>query len=210
MYEIISSGSHGNAVLYGGVLVDCGVSYKSIEPHLRRLKIVLLSHAHQDHLNVKTIKKIISERPGVRIGCGEWMLEKLEGIDRSKIDVMEAGKKYTYPVLLYYIYVKPVTLYHDVPNFGFKIEINGKKIFHATDTAHLEGIEAKDYDLYAIEYNHDSEDIQQRIEEKRAAGQFAYEVGASNSHLSRQQAIDFIIKNAGKKYEVIKLHQSKY
>lgn len=210
MYEIISSGSHGNAVLYSGVLVDCGVSYKAIEPHLRRLKIILLSHAHQDHLNVKTLKKIICERPGVRVGCGLWMLEKLKGIDGKKIDVMEAGKNYVYSGFLTNIEIKPVQLYHDVPNFGYKLNINGYKIFHATDTAHLEGIEAKDYDLYAIEHNHDSEDIQQRIEEKRAAGKFAYEVGASNSHLSRQQAIDFIIKNGGDKYEVIKLHQTKH
>ena len=163
-----------------------------------------------DHLNIKTLKKLIFERPSVRIGCGSWMVEKLEGISSSKIDVMNLPNQYGYQLNSgSTIWIRPVALYHDVPNFGYKINIDGYRIFHATDTAHLYEIEAKNYNLYAIEFNHDSEDIQQRIAEKKAAGKFSYEIGASNSHLSRQQAIDFLLKNAGEKYELLKLHQSK-
>ena len=40
-----------------------------------------------------------------------------------------------------------------------------------------------------------------------ANGEFAYEKGAINAHLSIQQAERFIEKNAGKEHEVLKLHQ---
>ena len=35
------------------------------------------------------------------------------------------------------------------------------------------------------------------------------QIGAINSHLSIQQAQNFVLKNAGDKYEFITLHQSK-
>ena len=47
MYEVISSGSHGNCVIYkGGVAVDMGVSFNAIKPFLRQISIVLLTHEH--------------------------------------------------------------------------------------------------------------------------------------------------------------------
>lgn len=46
-YEIISTGSKGNAtVLNKSILIDCGVSFKKIEPYLYDLKAVLLTHIH--------------------------------------------------------------------------------------------------------------------------------------------------------------------
>ena len=46
-YEIINSGSDGNAVLINKkVLIDCGVSFKRIQPFINDLKIVLLTHIH--------------------------------------------------------------------------------------------------------------------------------------------------------------------
>ena len=46
----------------------------------------------------------------------------------------------------------------------------------------------------------------QKIE---AGGGFAHQKGAINSHLSEQQARDFIFKNAGENYKVVRLHESK-
>ena len=40
----------------------------------------------------------------------------------------------------------PIKLYHDVPNCGYRIFINDKKIIYMTDTKTLEGITAKNYD----------------------------------------------------------------
>ena len=98
-------------------------------------------------------------------------------------------------------------MYHDVENCGYRIFSYGKKIFHATDTAHLQGIEAKGYDLYAIEHNYCEEEIEEIIRKKKALGQYSYEIGAINSHLSEQQARDFIYKNKVGNCQILRLHE---
>jgi L-ascorbate metabolism protein UlaG (beta-lactamase superfamily) len=204
MYSIIATGSKENAVIYGNsILVDCGISFSKINPFLSDLKLVLLTHEHNDHFKISTIKKMAFERPALRFGCGRFLAEKLTGI--KNIDVLEAGKIYDYGKFK----ISPVVLYHDVENFGYRIFIDGEKIFHATDSAHLKVIVSKNYDLYAIESNYDEDTVWQHIEEKEKIGEFAHQRGSINSHLSIQQAQDFVIQNAGEKYEFITLHQSK-
>lgn len=205
MHKIISSGSHGNAVLYNNsILVDCGVSFKDLKPYLNQIQIVLLTHEHGDHFYLSTILKMRQERPSIRIACGKWMADLLYPIKRN-IDVLEIGKWYDYGVFK----ISPVKLFHDVPNCGYRIHIDEYKIIHATDTAHLNGIEAKDYDLYSIEHNYNEETIHERIEQKEANGEFAYQKGSVNSHLSEQQAKEFIFKNRKPESKVIRLHESK-
>lgn len=203
MYKLISSSSKGNSIFYhNSILVDCGVSFSKIKPILSQIKIVLLTHEHKDHINTTTLKKMQFEHPAIRIGCCDWMVKHLEGL--KNIDVYEIGNTYSYVLFR----LTPIKLYHDVPNCGYRIIKDDYKIIHATDTAHLNGIEAKNYDLYAIEHNYNEETINEIIKEKTDKGQFAYEKGAINSHLSEQQAKDFIFKNAGDNYEVLRLHES--
>lgn len=46
-YEIISTGSHGNAtVINNYILVDVGVSFKALKNVYKNLKLVLLTHIH--------------------------------------------------------------------------------------------------------------------------------------------------------------------
>ncbi len=204
MYQIIESGSKANAIIYFDcILVDIGVSYARIQPYLNDIKLILLTHEHSDHLKINTIKKIALEHPHIRFGCGHFLADKLKGV--RNVDVLDIGKMYDYGIFQ----ITAVKLYHDVPNFGYRIFKDGKKIIHATDTCTLDGIEAKGYDLYAIEANYCENKIKQNIEAKQELGQYAYERGAINSHLSVQQAQEFVSKNAGDKYEFIMLHQSK-
>ena len=140
MYKILSTGSKANAIIYhNNILVDIGVPYFGVKPYVKDISIVLLTHEHSDHLNIKTLQKLQFERPSVRVGCGEFLLEKLTKNGIKNIDVYEIGKEYTY----YCGIIIPVKLYHDVQNFGYRIIAFDKKIFHATDTAHLQGITAK-------------------------------------------------------------------
>jgi len=204
MYQVISTGSHGNAVIYhGSILVDCGVPFSLLEPYVNDLQIILLTHSHNDHINLSTIKKIQFERPSIRLGCCEWMVPLLEGV--RNIDVFEIGELYDYGPFQ----ISPILLYHDVPNNGYRIFKDDHKTIHATDTAHLEGITAKHYDLFAIEHNHDSDYAIKIIEEKQKRGEFAYERGSLNSHLSEQQATDFIFKNMKDTSQILRLHESK-
>ena len=203
--KVINSGSEGNAVIYNNaIMVDCGVTLKSLESVKRSLKIVLLTHKHSDHLKIRTLQRLQAERPTLRVACGDFLLEELPCI--KNIDVLQVGKIYDYGAFK----VSPVKLYHDVPNFGWRIFLpNGQKIFHATDTVHLEGITAKGYDLYAIEHNYCEEYIQQAIEEARANGEYTHAYGNINTHLSIQQARAFIEANRKESSEVLELHKSR-
>ena len=203
--KVISSGSEGNAVIYNNaIMVDCGITLKALQEVKRSLKIVLLTHKHGDHLKLRTLQRLQAERPTLRVACGNFLLEELPCI--KNIDVLQVGKIYDYGAFK----VSPIKLYHDVPNFGWRIFLpNGQKIFHATDTAHLEGITAKGYDLYAIEHNYCEEYIQQAIEEARANGEYTHAYGNINTHLSIQQARAFIKANRKESSEVLELHKSR-
>jgi len=165
--------------------------------------VIILTHEHKDHVNITTLKKLSKERPTLRFGCCEWMVEHIKGHVKN-IDVYKIGDVYNYGSFS----ISPIKLYHDVPNCGYRIFKNDSKILHATDTSHLEGITAKDYDLYAIEHNYDEEKIAENIREKEGKGLFCYEKRAMNSHLSEQQAREFIYKNKKESSEVLRLHQS--
>lgn len=80
-----------------------------------------------------------------------------------------------------------------------------------TDTKTVEGINAKDYDLYLVEGNYDEEEIQRRIKEKEEQGAYINEYRTIDTHLSIQQATEFLLKNMGNysKYEFIHQHKEK-
>ena len=203
MHKEIASGSSGNCIIYhNSIAVDMGVNYKSIEGLKNSLQLILLTHSHKDHFNIITIEKLAFERPSLRFGCGEFLAEKLVGI--KNVDIYEAGKVYDYGSFS----ISPIKLYHDVPNFGYRIFKNGTKILHATDTAHLECVEAKDYDLYALEANYDEDEAAIQIREASIKGEFCHKIGSINSHLSWQQANDFYFKNKGLNSKLIRLHES--
>lgn len=204
MYNVIATGSTGNAIIYEkSILVDCGVSFSKIKPYINNIQLVLLTHEHKDHININTLKQMQFERPTLRIGCCEWMKEQIKGF--KNIDVYEIGKLYDYTVFS----ISPFKLYHDVQNCGYRIFKDEVKIFHATDTSHLQGISAKEYDLYALEHNYNEDTVYDIIREQESQGKFAHQRGSINSHLSEQQARDFIFKNRKESSQILRLHESK-
>ena len=204
MYKVIASGTTGNAVLYHGcILVDCGIPFASIEPYQNDIQIVLLSHVHTDHFNPATVRKLTYNRPTMRIGCGNWMLKHLHGFNLDCLDILDTGVLYNYGSFQ----IAPFMLYHDVANCGWRIYKDGKTIFHATDSGHLNGISAKNYDVYAIESNYNEDTIDAEIQAIEARGEYAYMKGVMNSHLSEQQADDFIYQNRAEHSEILRLHE---
>ena len=207
-YNIISTGSQGNAVVVNDcILIDCGVSFKALKNIHKDLKIVLLTHSHIDHFNGKTIKRLVDERPTIRIGCCNWLVKALVdiGIPKQNIDVYKIGKIYDYGVFK----LSPIKLYHNVENCGYRLFFGKEKAIYATDTGHLNGITAKDYDLYLIEANYTEEDLEERIIAKTAAGQYCYELNVAERHLSHEQASQFLLENMGKNSQYVFLHGHK-
>ena len=207
-HNIISTGSQGNAViLNNNILIDCGVTFKALKDVYKQLNIVLLTHEHIDHINKTTIKRLAQERPTLRFGCCKWLVPILVECDvpKTNIDVYDISRVYNYGAFQ----LAAFRLYHNVPNCGYRLFIKGEKAIYATDTAHLNGITAKDYDLYLIEANYTEEDLEERIIAKTAAGQYCYELNVANRHLSHEQASEFLLKNMGKHSKYVFLHQHK-
>lgn len=103
-----------------------------------------------------------------------------------------------------------VPLVHDAPNCGWRIGIGKEWLFYATDTATLDYLTIPNYSYYLnylIEANHTSAEIEARIAEKRSRGEFAYEVRAAQNHLSQEQALDWLARNAGPNSRYVFLHQ---
>lgn len=208
-YEIISTGSVGNAVVINGeILIDCGVSFKALKNVYKNLTLVLLTHIHSDHFNPKTLKRLSDERPTLRFGCCEWLVKPLvnAGVPKHSIDVYDIGKKHDYSDFC----VEPVKLYHNVENCGYKVHFaDVGKMLYATDTSTLEEIVASDYDLYLIEANYTCADLKERIERKLDSGEFCYETNVAQRHLSKEQAVEWLLENMGAESEYCFLHQHK-
>lgn len=198
--KVIASSSKGNCYLFEDyILLDIGVSFtelcKSVD--ISKLKYVLLTHIHGDHFNKSTIAKLYVNNRDIKFLCGIHLRDKLSilMIPAKNIVVLEVGKKYK----LQDVIIVPIRLYHDVPNFGYRLLKGNYKHLHITDTAHINGITAKDYDSATIECNHHEEKALELIEAAKQNGEFTHLKGAMNSHLSVQQAVEFVRKNKIKK-----------
>lgn len=208
IYNIISTGSQGNAVVLNDIiLIDCGVSFKALKEVYKDIKIVLLTHEHGDHFNKTTIKRLAKERPTLRFACCEWLVPLLVkcNVSERNIDVLNVGKIYDYRAFK----ISPIKLYHDVENCGYRLFFGEKKALYATDTHTLDGITAKDYDLYMVEANYGEDELQERIDTKMESGQFCYEKRVVKTHLSHEQASEFLLENMGKHSEYVFLHGHK-
>lgn len=216
-YDILATGSSGNCVIINGeIAIDMGIPVKKLREswYIKDLRLVLLTHRHRDHFNTATVRALRRERPALRWGCCEWMVPHLleAGVDKRVIDVYQIDKVFHYDGIP--LSLVPVELMHDVSNCGYRIfDKDGTHLFFATDTGTLDGIVVKNYDLYLIESNHTRAEIEARIAEKQARGEFAYEYRAAQNHLSQEQALDWLVNNISpgrwNNTEIVFLHQHK-
>lgn len=192
--EIIGSGSSGNSILFGGsVLLDTGVPYKHIEKHAKNIRFVLLTHIHGDHFDLSVIRKLYIENNGILFIAGEFLYKELiySGLPAESIVIISSGEVLAFGE----IKIAAFDLYHDVDNFGYRIVFGDHRHIHATDTQHLEGISALNYDSATIECNHHREAASAIIEQYSFEDRFCHLVRTVNTHLSVDKAVDFIVRN---------------
>lgn len=210
-YNIVASGSTGNATIVEDIiLIDCGISFKKLQPYYKDFKLVLLTHIHGDHFNKKTIKKLVETRPTLRFGCCEWLVQDLIkcGVNKKNIDIFNSFEGMHYGIGFA---VESFNLQHDVPNCGWQVMFdNGYKYFYATDTCNLDGVEVKNFDMYFIEGNYeDQAELERRKLEHIENGEFYYEDRVEKTHLSQVQAMDWLMKNMGENSQYIFMHEHK-
>lgn len=213
-YKIIATGSSGNAVIYHEeILVDLGVGITKIKPHLGGIQYLLLTHKHGDHFNLNTILTVAALKPELMIIGHEEVIGVLDDYGIKNIHAIPSNEwlrigEYT---------IASFDLKHDARNIGYRIlkpifkeekYIKDYKIFHATDTYDLEEVEAKQYDLYMVEFNHAEEMINENITKKQSAGKYAYEINARENHQSNERAVQWLEKNDTEHSKVVALHPS--
>lgn len=205
-YNILASGSNGNAVVINDYLmIDCGVPFKALHSVYKKLKIIFLSHVHSDHFNRSTIKRLSFERPTMRWACCTWLVADLVdcGVSKNNIDILMPDCLNDYGVFKVEVFPTP----HNVPNCGFIFKFGKETLFYATDCNSLDHVACKDADLYMVEANYRETDIARRIAEKQAAGLYPYELEVVKNHLSEEKALAWICENAGPKSEYVLMHK---
>ncbi len=209
-YNVIGSSSKGNCIIVEDVLMlDVGVSYSKIKKYLSKVKLIFISHSHQDHLLPSTIKKIAYNYPTIKFLTGsEIVVEKLVecGVNKKNIYILKSSKKYDLGLLK----VKLEELRHDTPNYALKCEINSKKMIYIVDTTNVDNIIAKDYDLYLIENNYQESLLQEHINNCEDKNMLYYLNRVPKTHLSSEQANSFLIENMGNNSVYEYIHQSDY
>lgn len=204
--RILSSGSGGNCTIIGGrIAVDAGLPYKRIAPYAEETEVILLTHCHRDHLNPAALRGLVKRSERI-FGVPDYLVEEVRksGVPDSQTVPVNAGDAVRFNGFT----VIPFRLRHDVPNQGYKIHFDsGEKIFFATDTGSLEGIEAPNYDLYLVEANHTEADIRRRIWEKEVEGVYCYEYKARRNHLSQEACDAWLYSQMGNRSRYVYMHR---
>lgn len=214
-YDVaVSNSQSGNHVRYGSIAVDMPTSFKSCENTWDKIECILITHRHGDHWNESVLKRALKD--GKRVYAhktnkrffnqkvGKEITSQMNWFDDNDFEI--TTKKYKYKVSVH-------ELYHDVHCVGFTFEIrnpfNTWKVFHATDTGHLSGINAPNCHIYGIETNYCRDHLRTIESVLAEKGQFNRFTRSRRVHLSKQQAIDFVNNNRGDNYQkFLRLHKS--
>ena len=211
-YNIINSNSSGNCIILDdSISLDIGISFNKIKPYLNKIKIIFISHLwlHQDHLNIKTLKKMLYERPTIKVITGsKEVINKLYDNDvlNRNIYYLKENTKYKFGDYQF----KIDSLTHDTPNYALHIDKKGFKTLYVVDTSNVDNIEAKDYNLYLIESNYREDILQKHIEECEDEDKLYYLNRVPRTHLSNEQANGFLIENMGENSVYQFIHESSY
>ena len=187
MFKIIKSSSKGNAYLFDDtILIDCGIAFKHLESYVDKIKLVLLTHEHSDHINVPTLKKLVNEYEK-KVVAPIFLKNKLKDINNINFvttDTVINTKKYT---------ISMYELVHDVQNVGYFItnKFTSKNHLHITDTFNTPSIDKRIHSL-SIETNYCEFKIDELIEDDVNNDRYSHYIKSRKNHLSVQKALNFI------------------
>ncbi|MCK9218108.1 MAG: MBL fold metallo-hydrolase [Firmicutes bacterium] len=192
----LASGSSGNSTFVinnnTGLLIDAGISYKSIFHSLKsidicasKIKALLITHEHSDHIKCAGV---VSRKLNIPIYANEktWdaMSSSLGKVNIDNIRIFETGTEFE----IEDIKIKSFNIPHDaIEPVGFTLQTENVKIGVATDLGEFteevkENLEGSNFVL--LESNHDVEMLR--------AGSYPYflkrRILSEHGHLSNPAA----------------------
>lgn len=176
--------------------MDCGVAYKKLKPYLYKVRYLLITHRHNDHLKITTYQRLRKEFPRI-IVIANWDVAQVVNVDK----VVNVGE-YTVNDFTFTAFDCP----HDVPCTGFVWSIDGERVIYATDTTSMKNAPDEKYDWFFIESNHD----EKKLEQAMLSNKYKYDTFTSSKrHLSTKEARTFYFLNRNdRESHFIELHKS--
>lgn len=197
-YNIIATGSSGNAVRIENIMFDCGIPFARMKEDLYKVDTLLITHAHSDHIKPATFDRIRKEFPMTRIYANadvayQYDVDKVIG---SCPFTLRGNRK-----------VYPFDGVHDVPVTGYIVEMKGLNILYMTDTAVVKPPYSKPIDYFFLESNFDERKLKEQAKKYKRHGYDPYL--SVTRHLSTQKCKEFYYVNRrNRDSQLIELHQS--
>lgn len=197
-YNIIATGSSGNAVRIESIMVDCGIAFSKMKEDLYKVDTLLITHAHSDHVKPSTLDRIRKEFPNIKVYGNadvayQYPVDKVVGTAPFKL----RNKRE----------VIPFDGVHDVPVTGYVIRMKGLNILYMTDTARVNPPGDLKYDYVFLESNFDERKLRELSKQYRRRGYDPY--SSVTRHLSTQKCKEFYYVNRRDGNSVlVELHQS--
>ena len=197
-YTIIGSGSTGNAVRIGNIMIDCGMPFNAMRDELYKCNTLLITHVHTDHIKDSTFRKILSEFPRIKTFSNPTVAYKyhINEVISSTPFLTPSG-----------IEITPYIGSHDTEVSYFSWALDGQEILYATDTCIVENPNGIKYDWLFLESNYDEQKLNAMA--KQYANRHYDPWVSSHRHLSTQQSKAFYYCNRrGPESHWIELHKS--
>lgn len=197
-YHIIGSGSTGNAVRIGKVMIDCGMPYKDMKEDLYKCDTLLITHIHTDHLKKQTFLSILSDFPRIKTFANPTVA--------YQIYINEVISTYPFKTPSGLV-ITPYEGRHDTEVTYFTWEQNSQNIIYATDTNLVENPNRIKFDYLFLESNYDEQKLNEIAKQYARKGYDPWT--SSHRHLSTQQSKAFYYMNRrSPESHWIELHKS--
>ena len=197
-FNVIATGSTGNAVRIENIMIDCGIPYNKMKEDLYKVDTLLLTHAHSDHIKPTTFKRIRKEFPGISVFGNSDVAYQYD------VDVVVGDQPFR---LRKKRNLVPIIGVHDVPVTGYIIQMKGLNILYMTDTAKVTIPEGIKLDYFFLESNFDEVKLRQESKRYKRHGYDPYL--SVTRHLSKQKCKEiYFVYRRNEDSKLIELHQS--
>jgi len=197
-YNIIATGSTGNAVRIENMMFDCGIPYKDMKEELYKVDSLFITHSHSDHVKPATLAAIHKDFPRIKVYANANVAYQYD------VDVVVGTAKIK---LKKNRVVIPFDGVHDVPVTGYIIQMKGMNILYMTDTSIIKMPEDLPLDYVFLESNYDETKLRTMAKQYRRRGYNPLE--SSLRHLSTQKCKEFyFVHRRNKDSKLIELHMS--